>query len=197
MTSIAGSLASQTQTLDGRLSRFLKSLFLTIALSTFCLPVISQAQPEDTQQPIEISAEQLISNASQGSSHYQGEVTIQQGTFKLSGDQVIIKHPNNELDSILAKGQPATFEQFNTTDNAWIRGQAEEIYYDAAQKVIRLTRQAEVIQENKHQIRGDNLIYDMQQKTLQGQGNPQQRIQVILQPNQQSVTNQDSKMVSP
>lgn len=151
---------------------------------------IANANPEDLKQPVEITADQLISNEKQGSSQYQGAVLITQGTFKLQGDSVFIAHPQNQLETIKALGTPATFKQFNNKSNNWISGHAQEIFYNAKSKTIQLTGQALVKQENKHEIRGESLTYDMVKQTLQGSGSEQQQIQVILQPNQQPAPEQ-------
>lgn len=139
---------------------------------------------DDSKQPVEIIADQLISDEKQGKSEYSGKVDITQGSFNLKGDNVKIAHPANQLKSIYATGNPAKFKQFNTTENAWINGEASEIFYDAQLKTVRLKGNAIVEQENKHQIKGENLLYDMQSQTLQGSGDSKQRIQVTLQPNQ-------------
>ncbi len=162
---------------------------LGIASLLFCFSITTvKANPDDTQQPVEITADQLVSNEKLGTSEYQGSVEISQGSFNLTGKRVKISHPNNQLEKIYATGKPATFKQFNVKENAWINGQADEIFYDAAKKTIKLTGNATVKQENKHQIKGNNLIYDMTSQTLQGSGSEQQRIEVTLQPNQSANT---------
>jgi len=170
-----------------------RSVFSLYAISLFfCFSSSSTlANTNDTQQPVEITANKLVSNEKLGVSEYQGDVQITQGSFKLTGNKVKISHPDNQLENIFATGKPATFKQFNAQENAWINGQADEIFYNAAKKTVKLTGNAAVQQENKHQIKGNSLIYDMTLQTLQGSGSEKQRIEVILQPNQ--TTNSGSK----
>lgn len=148
---------------------------------------------DDSKQPVEIFADQLISNEKQGTSRYQGSVKIVQGSFTLLGDNVKIMHPNNQLENIYAVGKPAKFKQFNPKENAWVQGEAKEIFYNAKLKTVKLSGSAVVEQDNKHQIKGENLVYDIDKQTLEGSGNQTQRIQVILQPNENAASEQGNQ----
>lgn len=163
---------------------------VTLIVSCYAPASFANSQTDDTKQPVEILADQLVSNEKQGQSIYQGSVNITQGSFNLIGDKVVIAHPNGQLQTVLATGSPAKFKQFNPSENAWVNGQAAEIFYDANAKTVKLSGNALVEQENKHQIKGENLVYDITNQTLQGNGSQQQRIQVILQPNSEPDTSE-------
>lgn len=141
------------------------------------------AQTKDSQQPLQITADRLVTNEKTGASEYQGKVQIIQGSFSLNGDKVEISHPDNRLKSIRATGKPADFKQFNIEEQAWVTGKANQIFYNADNKTLRLSGNAEIRQDNKHQIKGENLLYDFEKQTLQASGDNKQRIEVILQPN--------------
>ncbi|MBF6057232.1 MULTISPECIES: lipopolysaccharide transport periplasmic protein LptA [Thiomicrorhabdus] len=142
------------------------------------------ADKDESKAPVQISADSLQVMEQQGTSIYQGQVKIKQGSFELSGDEVIVKHPNNQLKTLTAKGKPANFQRYIQEEKTWVKGQAEQITYDAKSRIVTLTGNASVEQSSKHRISGPELIYDIEKQTLQANSSPsqKQRISVTLTP---------------
>lgn len=150
----------------------------------------SKVVDPDQEQPIEITADQLQFHRDEGYSVYSGHVRISQGTLKLTGDKVILKHPNQKLQTAHITGRPATFKKFLADQQRWIKGQANTIDYDAVAQTLLLTGNAEVHQGDQNIITGPQLRYNLEKHTLQAQQMPneKQRIHVILQPENAKTT---------
>lgn len=139
--------------------------------------------PED-QQPVNISANSLMASEKTGKSVYKGNVIITQGSLTLKGELVDISHPNNQLTTVIATGNPANFKRYSQVDQAWIKGKAQKIEYNAVDKTVLLVGDAMVEQPGEHTIKGPKLFYDMDKQTLQAQSTEteKQRISVTLNP---------------
>ena len=159
-------------------SLFLAGFIMLGALSS------TQAASLSSKAPLQIVADELIADEKSGISEYRGSVVITQDKFKLSGDVIKIKHPKNQLQTILVVGKPAKFEQYLQEDKNWVRGQANQILYNAVTEKVELTGTAIVQQDQKHEIKGESLTYDLANETLQAKGSKstKQRIEVTLQP---------------
>lgn len=152
----------------------------------------SQAVSNDREQPVEIEANQMQADEQTGVSIYIGDVIAVQGSLKVTGEKMDITHPNNELQKIIAIGQPAEFESFLVEQNAWVKGKALTIIYYAEQQKIELIGEAFAEQENKHTITGDKIVYDLDTQILNASSDqPNKRIKMVLTP--ESETSNTSK----
>lgn len=160
-----------------------------ILLAFLSLSTQVQAEPAktnlpDEQQPVNILADRLEVDESKGKSTYSGHVVITQGSMTLTGDSVVVIHPNSQVQTIQSTGKPSTFKRFNPTEQAWLQGHANQIDYHAINKTVLLQGNAQVEQPGDHIITGPELFYDMAQQTLKAQStaNEKQRISVTINP---------------
>ncbi|MDX1353079.1 MAG: lipopolysaccharide transport periplasmic protein LptA [Thiomicrorhabdus sp.] len=179
-------------------SSFITPLMLgmiSLVLSVNIANAAPKQQIPDEEQPVNISANSLIASEKTGKSLYKGNVIITQGSLTLKGETVNIEHPKNQLTTVIANGNPATFKRYSQIDQAWIKGNAQEIEYDALNKTVLLVGQAKVEQPGKHVITGPRLFYDIAKQTLQAQAteNENKRISVTLNP----ANNNSSKTPEP
>lgn len=160
-------------------------------LTVLCMSILfnlvsfsAHANTPDDQQPVHISADSLDIQDQKGISVYKGSVEITQGSLTLNGDTITIHHPDRALLSIDVIGQQARFKRFDVEEQAWIKGQADSINYNAQKKTLLLIGNAKVEQPGKHLITGPKLFYDTLNKTLKAQSTPQEkkRISVTLMP---------------
>lgn len=163
------------------MSRYSLSLLTGfISLISFLPPVSAESTLPDEQQPVNISANQLMASEKDGNSIYQGNVVVTQGSLTLKGDKINVIHPKGVLTEVITFGQPATFKRFNQTEQAWLNGKAQRIEYNTAKKTVLLIGKAEVEQPGKHIIKGPKLFYDMQKQTLQAESTPQEKSRVTV-----------------
>lgn len=144
----------------------------------------TQSNLPDEQQPVNISADSLIASEKTGKSVYKGNVIITQGSLTLKGETVDISHPKNQLTTVIATGNPATFKRYSQVDQAWLKGRAQKIEYNALNKTVLLVGDALVEQPGKHVISGPKLFYNIEQQTLKAQSSDteKKRISVTLNP---------------
>ncbi len=170
--------------------------YILLSLAFFCSSAYAQEPAiPDEQQPINIQANQLNASEKQGKSIYQGDVIVTQGSLTLSGDRIEVFHPQGTLNKAITTGKPAHFKRFNTTEQSWIYGKANQIEYDTQAKTVLLIGDAEVEQPGKHLIKGPKLFYDIEQQTLQAESTPEEkkRISVTFTPTQAPAKNNNSK----
>lgn len=171
-------------------SRFMTILLLSLLFtSAASLQVFANdqkptvKQPDETQ-PVNITADSLKSSEKSGKSIYNGNVIVTQGSLTLKGDVIEISHPKGELKEVIARGKPATFKRYSQVDQAWLKGQAQKIQYNTANKTVLLVGDAQVEQPGKHIIKGPELFYDISNQTLQAQSTEteKKRISVTFNP---------------
>ncbi len=163
-------------------------IILLACLSSFLLAssaeVLAQALTPDEEQPVHISANSLDAQEKKGVSIYKGNVIVTQGSLTLTGDEIIVKHPDNQLQTVKSTGQPSSFKRFSQAEQSWLKGKANMIEYDALNKTVLLVGSAQVEQPGQHLIKGPRLFYDMVNQTLKAQGTEQEkgRISVTFNP---------------
>ncbi|MFZ5963129.1 lipopolysaccharide transport periplasmic protein LptA [Thalassococcus sp. BH17M4-6] len=90
----------------------LRSLIAALALSALSTSVAAQAQvsfggmQQDTSAPIEVSADSLSVNQSDGTALYTGNVVIGQGEMRLSAPRVLVVYASsaNRIERLEATG---------------------------------------------------------------------------------------------
>lgn len=163
-------------------------IILLAGLSSFLLAnspaTLAQTAVPDEEQPVHITANSLDAAEKKGISIYKGRVIVTQGSLTLTGDEIIVKHPSSQLQTVKSTGQPATFKRFSQIDQAWLKGKANMIEYDALNKTVLLVGNAQVEQPGEHLIKGPKLFYDMSAQTLKAQSTEQEtgRISVTFNP---------------
>ncbi len=160
----------------------LKSILFVCLLGASSMNLALAATPNtpDEEQPVNISANSLNAQEKSGISIYKGNVIVTQGSLTLKGDVITVKHPNSQLQTVKSTGKPASFKRFSQTDQAWLKGQANTIEYNAINKTVLLVGNAQVEQPGQHLIKGPKLFYDMTNQTLKAQGTEQEKGRVSV-----------------
>ena len=159
-------------------------IILLTSLSAFLLAssptILAETPLPDEEQPVHISANSLDAQEKKGISIYKGNVIVTQGSLTLKGDVITVMHPNSQLQTVKSAGQPASFKRFSQTDQAWLKGKANLIEYDALNKTVLLVGDAQVEQPGQHLIKGPKLFYDMANQTLKAQSTEQEKGRVSV-----------------
>ena len=169
-------------------SRFITVLLLPMTSLPVTSSLVSAAEKKqnipDDEQPVNITASSLEASEKTGKSTYKGNVIITQGSLTLKGEIVDITHPNNQLTTVITNGNPATFKRYSQIDQAWLKGKAQKIEYNALDKTVLLIGDAMVEQPGQHVITGPSLFYNIDKQTLQAQSTKTEnkRISVTLNP---------------
>jgi lipopolysaccharide export system protein LptA len=158
--------------------------FRLAALCTLLFVRTAFALPEDQQQPIHVTADSAVQEATTVT--YRGNVVIVQGSVRIEADQVVIYHEKGKLQKAIATGKPAHFQEQPESDGGLITGNATTlIYYNADQRVELL--QNAYVDRDKSSVKGDRIEYLLPSKTVRAESTPNNtsgRVEMVLQPNE-------------
>ncbi|MEN9501163.1 MAG: lipopolysaccharide transport periplasmic protein LptA [Pseudomonadota bacterium] len=100
----------------------------------------------DVEKPVQIEADQAVFDKSAGTATYSGNVIIRQGTLEILATNIQINAPENEIQSIVAKGVPVSLKQ--QMDNGKLtHGEATEMQYFVKDKRLILNGNAKLTQD--------------------------------------------------
>ena len=162
-----------------------------ILLLPLLLPMAAWGLSDDRNQPMHIEADRASLNEKTGISTYEGNVHVRQGTLNLRGDRMTVQLSNNNVDSIVLTGNPATLVQRpdgKDTDQHASAGRIE--YYAADDRVILLDK-ARIWQSGTEELRSDRIVFNLKDNTVNAGGNNGDgRVHITLQPKKKADENQ-------
>ena len=140
------------------------------------------------EKEVQIQADYMKFDLETGSSIYKGNVSIIQGTIKLTGENVIITRKNNEILDIKVDGNPAHYLQDENTDNK-VHAISQHMKYTAQTHRLVLTVNASLEQSNQTVV-SQRIVYDTKNKIIIAgkNGDPEQsgqkggRVNITLTP---------------
>ena len=140
------------------------------------------ALPSDREKNIELNADKATFSERTGVMTYSGNVVIQQGTMRLNANTIVAQlNANKQIQTITAKGNPATFQQQVSADKGLAKGQGQTLVYNAETGIIMLTGNA-ILTQDGASIRGNELRYSMNVGDIEVTGNQQRRVQLVIPP---------------
>ena len=152
-------------------------LLLALAASTTGVGAVTT----DREQPVQVDADSANLDDQRRIATYWGNVVIQQGSLRITGDMVTMYFTESyDLSKLDAEGKPARFQQ-QLDDGTSQEGHAERIEYSLAdsanlddQRRIATYRGNAVIQQGSLRITGDMVIlyftesYDLSKLDAEG-----------------------------
>lgn len=142
-------LSPQTST-SKQLAPLLSRGFLHSVLLGFVLLISTSnsfALKGDVEKPVHINADSVLFNKSKGIAVYEGNVSITQGTLEIKAYRIEIIAPNNEIQKIMATGNPVSFKQ-RMDDGKAAKGNAKKFTYLVTGKRIIMDGNAKLSQNN-------------------------------------------------
>ena len=127
----------------------------------------------DTSAPVELAADSLQVNQSDGTAVFNGNVVIGQGEMRLSADKVTV---------IYADGDQQKIDRLQATGNVTLvngpdAAEAAEADYDVASGNIALSGDV-VLTQGQNVLRGDRMTVNLSEGSAQVDG----RVRSVLQP---------------
>lgn len=166
---------------DLRKKRLLKALSLLLLIISTAV-----TQADDTDQPIEISADQVTREEPSGVTTYRGSVELRQGSLEINSDSLIFSFDDKGASIITAKGSPATLKQTPNNSQTPINAEANAIEYQETRDRIRLVGKARILQDGAV-IEGSTIEYVVSSQRVMAAGSPSgnkpQRVKVTIPPN--------------
>ena len=139
------------------------------------------AAKADRNQPIDVSANEKITDYKNGTSIYTGQVVINQGSLHATGDKATLFVKNGQLVRAELEGKPATFQELDEK-NQLVKGSARHASYLALEQKIILTGDAQLNRQGD-KLAAQRISYNMKDEVVQA-GGPDNggRVHVIIQP---------------
>jgi lipopolysaccharide export system protein LptA len=156
-------------------------LVVTLALCLAIFSLKAQALPEDSQQPVRISADSAMKDNKNGLTIYTGDVDMNQGSMNIKADKVTIYIENEEITKIIAVGKPARFKQKPEPDQDNVLAKALTIEYRVTDEIITLTEEASLDQQGSI-ITGNKINYDINAARVEADSTESGRVEVVIPP---------------
>ena len=140
------------------LKRFVAVSLGVVALSLICTP--AYALKDDQNQPINVVSQEQSADLQANKLVFSGDVVATQGSIKLNADKVeVSRNAQGALESIIAYGNPVTFEQ-QQDNGKYIRGRANTVsYLPEATKVVLQGRAT--IRQGESSMTGERIEYNL------------------------------------
>ncbi len=145
-------------------------------------PLMAVALPEDRQQPIHVTADSAVQQ--NGTVTYTGDVVITQGSLRITGDQVVVRHANGRVQRVDASGDLATFQQQPERGTELVQGEAATLIYYQTENRVELLNRARV-ERGGNIVAGNRIEYLVDSETVRAEGTHADqpgRVEMVLQP---------------
>lgn len=130
-----------------------------------------QALPEDATAPINIDADSFSGSLEGGWSTLKrngaNPARVSQGSLVIEGVEIRIFSENGEVQSVIATGNPARFQQQPATDKPVIKGSGMEIRLDNRTRLLSLKEDVE-LNQNDIIYTGTHIDYNLDSRQLDG-----------------------------
>ncbi|AEY00591.1 lipopolysaccharide transport periplasmic protein LptA [Oceanimonas sp. GK1] len=151
----------------------------------------AQARDSDYRQPVTIDAGRQLVELADNKVTFIDQVVVKQGSIDVRADELVVIRNEQGLQSMTAKGSPATYQQVLNNGQP-VHAEAREIHYDMRARTITLVQDAK-LKQNDNIVTGYRIRYfiDKEQMEAESQGG-QDRVTTIFLPEQvQDLDNQD------
>ena len=141
----------------------------------------AEALPEDANQPIQIEAEHVEYDQNAGTVLYTGSVEAEQGTMRVSADEMTVEVKNQRVVRIIARGDPAKYQQLLEADKGLVKADARTIVYHTQDERIDLQGDA-FLEQGGNEIAGELIHYDVVAGKVNAEAGDEEPVRVIVQP---------------
>lgn len=158
--------------------RLLPAFIVTMILTSPCFALSS-----DKDAPVELEADSADINQKTGTTVYQGQVRITQGSMILTADKVVIEYQGSKAHKFTATGAPARFQQLPDNEDTPVKGKGQTIVYLIKSEELVLMGEAE-LQQAGDRFTSDKIVYDRVQARLKAgaAAKGSERVRVTIQP---------------
>lgn len=139
------------------------------------------ALPEDRDKPIQLEADRGQWDQRAGTSSYEGNVVIIQGTLNVKADTATVYMKDDRFQRIDAAGKPVVIRYKPSAEKEELHATSLNAQYDAIKEIIILTNNAKVTQAGDT-FTGDYIEYELKTDMVRAKSDKGNRIQIILQP---------------
>lgn len=123
----------------------------------------------DRDQPATVEADEVEYDFRTGERIYKGNVIVEQGSMRITGDKLVVIYKNDELQSATAIGNLASFKQRPEGKSQDVVGKAKKIHLDQIKNVLTLVNSAS-LQQGPDLAKGELIVYDINNEKLSIKG---------------------------
>lgn len=143
-------------------------------LKITCLILCLATQPAyalstDRDQPADIEADDIEFDLKKGTRTFTNNVLAVQGSLRIKADKVFAVYKKGDVETATAWGSLARFKQRPDDKPYDVEGWAQKIIVNQTKNTLTLIGKA-VLQQGPDTARGDTIIYNMANDTLQLKG---------------------------
>ncbi|HQS02752.1 MAG: lipopolysaccharide transport periplasmic protein LptA [Halothiobacillus sp. 24-54-40] len=163
-----------------RLPMRLESLILFCTGVWLLIPA-AWASQADRAQPIDVAANEKVTDYKNGTSIYTGNVIINQGSLHATGSKATLYVKDGQLVRAVLEGSPATFQELDDK-GLLVKGDANNANYLAQEQKVILTGNAQLFRQGDT-LDSQQITYDMKAEVVQAGGKAGgERVHVVIQP---------------
>jgi len=153
-----------------------------ILLSSLLLHNTCWALQTDSQQPIKVEADKASIEKKSGTSTYNGNVVVRQGSMRISADTLIITTYQGKFQKMVAQGNPTTFQQKTDSNHKTISSSARKITFLANKDIVIFEKNA-VLKQGKNTFASNRIVYDIKVDQVNaGKKSGGDRVIITIQP---------------
>lgn len=147
------------------------------------LPCLAWGLSSDRNQPIQIEADRATLDEKAGTSVYEGNVFMKQGTLTLRGQRMTVQVRDSQVIRITIDGKPASFSQRPDGADTDQHAEASHIEYHTVEQRLILQGDALIRQSEKEEFSSNRIVFDLRRNTVSaGDGSTGSRVRITLQP---------------
>ncbi len=152
--------------------KYYQKILLTVLLATSTgfssLPVYALSTDKD--QAIEIEADAAELDDQKGVTVYKGNVIVTQGSIKMTGEKMVVNYnQDQELDSVVVEGHPATYKQLPDNSDVYDEAEALHMEYHNNKNLVILTDNA-IVKQKDLRFSGARIEYDTVRSQIKAKG---------------------------
>ena len=153
-----------------------------ILLSSLLLNNTCWALQTDRQQPIKVEADKASIEKQSGTSTYNGNVVVRQGSMRISADTLTITTHQGKFQKMVAQGNPTTFQQKTDSKHKSISSSARKITFLADKDIVIFEKNA-VLKQGKNTFSSNRIVYDIKVDQVNaGKQSGGDRVTITIQP---------------
>ncbi len=124
------------------------------------LVIPAYAYKTDTEQPATLDADEFDMDFQTGVRTYRGNVVYQQGSIRLTADELVAYFKDGQLERAVARGNPAEFRQRPDDSDTDVVGVGLRIEINEVTQIVTLKDRAKVTQD-MNIVTGKKIVYNM------------------------------------
>lgn len=160
------------------LKLFSSPLYRTSLLAALAFSASTHAGKDDFTKEIKLASAYQNADGIAKRATYQGNVVIEQGSLRVSADELEIDASQGEGNEIfIATGNPAKYSQ-EQEDGSLVTAQANKIEYHRGSRSLSLDGNAQ-IQQNASSVQGKSIVFNMELEQIIAEGSDQESGRVI------------------